>query len=1135
MSLEINQKSLPFELYDCLYNHGDNELVSNDWIKQYSGNKYFRLVYVLISFLNGRNAEDRLKDFHLEKNISEVYHICKYELFSVNYSNDKCLSDMFTKLKQSFGNGLNTNSIGVNELMSIVNLSQMHEKYVVYLIFWVVIRFFDSISVNEHDLVFNQVISNYLNLAYNIDHIIWDLVVSDYIMSLREKGIIEINSTCIELNDETESLFFIHINPYSICPTLCCMLLLLTSKISSGMNYVNTDNLVQSVINNIIISIKNTLRKVSPDMAEVSFTITVCRTISNISFKISDELLKQLRLLKNSQKTKVSNSNSMNISFVDRFILYSFVSIEQLWLELSNEQFFSSIINHIPSLELATSMLSLMGPGKEFTEFIAVIIIIFSLNNQFSITGNVNNSAVEILRKLVVVSDEPIGIILKYFLFPNDTKHSSSKLTTFSFFKLLSDNLCNPLFSTIIVKSIVNLIQINYFPLSETFIHGYFESFPRLVKFCTEKETTRVNSTKKPTLLNCINSSGCAFIDEMYWCNSNLIQLLLTGIDIEFDHILQFVYSMSLSIANIQNIINSKLLHKRNYFNKENVNVYLGEDDFKISNINRSNINKSINFIIKTKNIDMIVISIINYLADWIKINDKFISLDMLLQQSKPFNAEIVNSGYRQGYFSMLLVYLFSTAEKDKSHKKFTTMNFHIIPWRSIIRWIEYWEGVFPQSVLNPRTWKVIFLEMIAIMAPESLIVPTVPNSFSKIQSKYFSLETVNILQEKIKIWLKNRKISLESLEREELFLENIDSTLIWLEMFYFEPNITVYFTLENIFKHESIYNKECNFQNFFLEICSTETKLKEFISNPDIYIKKFSNYLSDENSIEILSSISYLLLYFHESIKFINPINNQFQRTSFDIFCIVWNKYANYYRLDNQLTTRQFLIYFSNCLSRDVNIVKQIVEQGLQYRNITSHMNIDIYLENTSSLLDIISQSAPQILTDNNIVSSVAYMLDYLLDSRSVIDLWGKYDITDNEVFRQDFQIENQLIQCVLLLSWISIIIIPKTPKHKLMSDQEEMTQFLPVTERSVVKLLCIAQDIVNYKPYSKVYHNLIVNFNTLLVHSKHFVISVSKSFPQLNKALKDTLTALKQLMSGNSLSGSSIHHTICTIDEKI
>lgn len=1137
MSLEANQKSLPFELYDCLYNHEDSELISNDWVKQCSGNKYSRLVFILISFLNGRSAEESLSDFHIEQNISEVYHICKYELFSVNHSNDKYLSDIFSKLKLSFGDGLNSNSIGVSELMSIINLSQVHEKYVVYLIFWVVIRFFDAVNANEHDITFDQVISNCLNLAYNIDHVIWDLVVSDYIMSLRERGVIEINSVLIELNDETESLFFIHINPYSICPTLCCLLLILTSKISSNMSSVKTDELVQSAINNIIISIKNTLREVSPDMAEVSFTITVCRMISNISFKISSELMKQLLSLKNSQKTKTSNSKSINMSFIDRFILYSFVSVEQLWLELSNdEQFFSSIINHIPSLELSISLLSLMGLGKGFTNFIAVLIIIFSLNNQFAITGHVNKNAVEIMRKLVVISDEPIGIILKYFMFSSDTKKSSSEITICSLFNLLSDNVHNASVSLSLVKSIVNLIQINYFSLSDVFLYSYLDSFPRLVKFFNEKENmTRINSAKRPSLLNCISSNGCIFIDEMYWCNSNLIQLLLTGIDIEFEHILRFVYSISLSITNIQYIVNNKQLYKCGYLNIECLNVSSGEDDFKISNINRSNINKSIKFILKTNNIDMIVITILNYLADWIKINNKLISLELLLKQSKLSNSETVNNGYTQGYFSMFLVYLFYITEKDKSSKKFTTIDFHIIPWRGTLRWIEYWEGVFLKSVLNPRTWKVIFLEIIAIMSPESFIIPSVPNSSSKIQSKYFSWDIVNILEKKIKNWLNDRKISFESLKKEELFLENIDSILIWLEMFYFEPNTTVYFTLENIFKNESTYVKECNFQELYFEICSTEIKLKEFISNPDIYIKKFSNYLPDENSIEILGNISSVLLYFHDSIKFKAPIISPSQNTNFDIFCIIWNKYANYYRLDNQLTTKQFMIYFSNFISRDVNIIKQIIEQGFQYKNITSCTNIDIYLENTSSLLDIICFSAPQVLTDNNIVSSIANILDNILCSKLVIDLWGKYDITNNEVFGQDFQIENQLIHCVLLLSWISTIILPRKPAYKSKNNPEDRTQFLPFAERSVVNILCIAQDIVNSHSDSKYYHNLIINFNILLVHSTHFIISVSETFSQLNKALKDILTALKQLMSGNSLLNSSIYHTICTIDEKI
>ncbi|OII71762.1 uncharacterized protein cubi_00569 [Cryptosporidium ubiquitum] len=1140
MSFDNRRRLLAFELSDYFYNYGDERFISSEWFQYSIENKYSRLVFVITSFLNGKNVEDDyLRDFHLEQNLNEIYEICKYDLFSFKNSDDKYLFDLFSKLKQ-FVNSLNSYPIGIYEFKSFIDFSSINKKYILYLIFWVAIKFFENAKVIENDLKFNQMVYSYLNLAYNIDHAIWDLIVSDYILSLRKKGIIEINSIPIELNDEIETLFFLLVGPYSICPALCSLLLLLKSEIvRSRFDSINYNAFVKSIINQIILLITNTLKEISPDMAELSFTITVCRMISNISYDLNNELIQQLFLLKHRQKTITANPKSINPLFLDRFILYSFISIEQLWLEITkDEQFFSSIINHIPTLEISTSTLSLMNPEKEFVKYTIILIILFSMNNQLSITGSVNRNTVEIMKKLVVISDEPIEIILKYFLFPNYTGTSKSESNIYIFFRLLSDNIYNISVSSNVVKSISNLIQINYFSLSDTFLYNYLESFPKLVKFCSiNEETNRPNNEEKVNLLNCINSRGCILIDEMYWCNSNLIQLLLNEIDIKLEHILPFIYSISLSITSIQSVINNRISEKYGYSSKIK-EVFSIQKNFKISKLNRSNINKSSNFLFKTKNIDIIIISILDYISDWIKKNDKCISFEWLLKHSKPFSQTNLDDENIQGYFSIFLIYFFSrTIEADKLDRKLITTNFHIVPWRSILRWVDSWEKLPFQSVLNPRTWKVIFSEIIAIMIPESLIIPSIPNSFTEIQPWYFSLNNVNLFKERINLWLKDRKSSLESLKNEVSLFDNAESTLKWLEMFYFEPNMAVYFTLEYIFIQESVYVKECHFQELYFELCSNEIKLKEFTSNPDIYIKKASNYLSEENSIEILCNISLIMLYFHEVIKHKNPIINHFQNADFEIFCIIWNKYANYSQIENQLTSKLLSMFFSNIFCRNTNIVQQIVEQGFQYKSLNNRVDFNVYLERTRSFIDRVCYNTPQILCEHTILPKIANKLDKLLNTRSLIDLWGKYNVTDTKMFSFDFQIENQIIQCVSLLSWLSNIIISPSKSTNYLSENSssEKTAFLPVAERSVVRVLCITQDIINSQLGSHIYCNLIINFSILLKHSAHFIISVANSFPQLNKALKDTLAALKQLMNDHSLSNSSINHTINTIDEII
>ncbi|KAJ1607335.1 hypothetical protein OJ253_2382 [Cryptosporidium canis] len=1132
MSPVNKQKYLAFELYYCLYNDG-GEFISNEWFIGSVGSKYSKLVFTIISFLNGRIDQESLKDFQLEKNISEIYDIYKSGAYSIYSSNDKLLSDLFFRLKSFFENNINSSSIDQSELVSIVNFPQPHEKYVACLIFWVAIRFFGIINTIKDGLVFDKTVSNCLNLAYNIDQAIWDPIVSDYILLVREKGAIEINSIFIELNEDIESLFFLYINPYNICPILCCLLLMLKSK-SSRMSFIKTKKFVQSIIYCIIQLIKNTLREISPDMAEVSFTISVCRMIANISDDINNELINQLFLLKNSQKTKRPTSENMNPSFIDRFILYSFVSMEQLWLEIyKDEHFLSSIISYIPTLELSISILSLVDPDKEFTKYISLLVIIFSLDNQISITGTVNASVIEIMRKLVATPNNQIETILKCLLFPNDPKDSSSELNMSLIFNFLSDSLCNVSVSYNLVKSIANLIQINYMSLTDTFLHNYLEPFPKLVKYLsTNTATEKVDVKKKINLLTCINSFGCLLIDEMYWLNSNLVQYLFTLIDIEFEHILPFLYSISLSVTNIQSIINNQPLHKCRYFNVEDLRAS-DQEIFK-SRINGSNISNSINFLLKTKNIDMIIISILDYLIDWIKRSGRFISIECLLKKSSSFNS-VTNHEYSNGYFAIFLIYIFSrTIETDKLDGGKITTNFHSIPWRSALKWIESWERVFPKSALNPRTWKIIFSEVIAIVIPESLIIPFVPNGSFKTQNQGFSLDVAHKYKENVMFWLKDRKIYLESCQGEISF-EDVQSTLRWLEMFYLEPIMTVYFTLECIFIQESAYVSEFNFQEFYFEICSSETKLKDFVSSPDVYIKNVYSYLPDEKSVEIICNISLVMLYFHEVIRHKNPIITHFQSADFEVFCIIWNKYVNYCQIENQLTKRQFLIFFSNIFCRNSNIIKQMVEQGFQYKHIINYIDIDIYLEKTRFFMDAICHGIPQILHEQNILPKIANKLDKLLNTRSLIEMWGKYDVTNNNGFGTDPHIENQLIQCVSLLSWLSnIITVPTRSMYNISEDSPiEKASFLPVAERSVVRVLCITQDIINSQLDGQAHCYLISNFNILLKHSTHFIISVANSFPQLSKALKDTLVALKQLMSDSPLSDSSIHHTINIIYE--
>ncbi|KAL3129449.1 hypothetical protein CHM_2g1920 [Cryptosporidium hominis] len=1138
MSFHIKQKSLSFELWEYFYNDGDERLISSDCFQQSTENKYSRLVFALVSLLNGKDIKQNyLKDFHLEKSTTELYEICKYDTFSTKSSDDKCIFNLFSKLKQHVGD-LNTCFVGINEFESLINFSEINEKYIVYLIFWVVVKFFESIKIVESDREFNQIVTCYLNLAYNIDHLIWDLIVSDYILSLRKKGIIDVNSITIELNDEVESLFFLLVSPYSICPTLCSLFLLLKSKvIRSRFKYINENSFIDSVINQIVKLIANTLKEISPDMAELSFTITVCRVISNISYDFNNELIQQLYILRDYQKCMIPGLKRINPIFVDRFILYSFISIEQFWIEISKDEgFFSSIINHIPPLELSTSVISLMNPYKEFSKYIVILIVLFSLNNQLSNTGNASKHTIEIMKKLVENPKEPVEILLKYFLFPDYTRDSSAKSNLYIFFRLLSNNICNSSVSLGIVKSICNLIQIHYFPLSETFIYNYLESFPKLVKLCNvDQETSRFDDEIKLNLLSLMNFEGCILIDEMYWLNSSLVYVLLNGINIEFEHILPFVNSISLSIMNIQSTINNQIFANCGYsINK--VKTSQNKSNFKVNELHCQKIIKSSNFLFKTKNIDIIIILILDHISDWIKRNDKCISFEWLLKQSTLFINLNINNEYMQGYFSIFFIYLFSRIiEADKLDRKLITINFHIIPWKGILRWIDSWEGVFLQSVLNPRTWRMIFSEIIAIIIPESLIIPSIPNSFSEIQFQYFSLSNVNPFKEKINLWLKDRKSLLESLKSKVTTLGSVKSTLKWLEMFYFEPNMAVYFTLEYIFIRESVYVKEQHFQELYFEICSNEAKLREFITNPDTYIKNISNYLSEESSIEIICNISLIMLYFHEVIKHKNPIINHFQSVDFDIFCIIWNKYVNYSKTESQLTSRQISIFFSNIFCRNTNIAQQIVEQGFQYKSLNNCIDFNVYLERTRSFIDRICYITPQILCEHTILPKIANKLDKLLNTRSLIELWGKYNVTDSKVFCLDFKIENQIIQCVSLLSWLSNIIISpsKSAHYSSESSSNEKSAFLPVAERSVVRVLCITQDIINSQLDSRIYHNLIINFNILLKHSVHFIISVANSFPQLNKALKDTLSALKQFMSGHSLSNSSIHHTINTIDE--
>ncbi|KAF7457903.1 hypothetical protein HWI79_1469 [Cryptosporidium felis] len=1124
-----------FEFFNYLYGCGCDSFVSEYWFRCSTEFEYARLVLSLTAFLLGKRIEDSdrneisLYDLKLARNVGDKY--CNLTCDSA----DQRFSSLFYKLEQFLRNNDSKNKTNIEDFKSFLNFQTLLKKDIDYLIYWVVMKFFKTDFDHENITSLNITIDSYLNLAYNIDHAIWDFIVSDYIFYMREKGTVRINSFNCDFNNEVESLFFLMINPYNICPTLCCILLLLKSKIKNTLISTHSGFNVKYIIKMIIGFMANTIKKMSPDMAELSFTITVCRMVTCISKEISCELIHQL-LSRHSFGKKSPSSDNINSPFIERLILNSFSSIEQLKLEITrDEQLLVSIINHIPTLELAISLISLNHYNNKSADIFLLLTILFSLNNDLAITNNINKNAVEIFRMLVKKYKHPVCFTINNLLFTSkNDKIEGHESRLDNFFDLLSNNIANISISLNLIKSMVLLIQLNNpIALSDAFLYKYLDSFPKLTLVCNNKAIN--TNLQELSLFDFTSSYGCTIIDNLYWCNPNLIQFLLSNINIKFQHIFSFICSLSLSITNIQLNIDNNLSHS--------ISPMYGIDSQKINLKNEQNVidctiyqlntGKPLNYLLKTKNLDNIIILILDFLSDWIKKNENQRSIEsIIIELYEELSSIIVCEKNKKfvNFFSIFLIYLLSRIfESDKTDRKLITFQLHTIPWRTSLRWIESWERIFTQSALNSRTWQIIFSEIIAIMAPESLIIPYIPIGSSYDEEQCLILNKTKTWREKLVLWLNRRKFLNDPSINGNMKYSNIESTRNWLEKFYLEPNMTVYFTLEAIFLQESTHINYSHFQEIFFEICSDELKLKEFVEYPEHHLKKISNYLLRNDSIEILCNISIIMLYFHEVIKHKNPIINHFQNLDYEILSIIWNKYANYYHSENMLTNKQLNIFLSNIIGRNSMVVQQIIEHGFQYKSIEEGFEFCSYLEKVQPLIYTIYQYTPQNNSEHVFLPKIANKLDKILDTNLLLELWGKYDVNNRGVLVHDFQIENQIIHCISLLSWLSNIIEPtKVTYIKSENHSSEKTIFLPVAERLIVRVLCVTQEIINSNFEERHYTNLIKNFNLFLKYSATFIASVANSFPQLNKSLKDTISVLKQLISNSLLSDSGINNTL-------
>ncbi|KAH8740990.1 hypothetical protein FG386_002536 [Cryptosporidium ryanae] len=1130
----------PSELFNYLYLYDESSFLDQSWFQRSVEFKYSRYVFILTAFLlKGDKIIRKLSTSYSPLYNKEINFITRFidEHFLQKNDYFPLIDDTLTKLK-TLGS---TDIAEMEKLISFIDLNFESEGDVFNLISQLAFRFyFDDFVIQTENMELNitNYIANYLFLAYSIDYLTWELITFEYIALIKRKKLIETDIIDIEFNEELESLFFLLISPYNICPCTLTILLLYKDKIDS-FNELKKDShfrIIKSIIEKLMSFVSNTLTKMSPDLAELSFAIVYIRVLASSSFQFQAELGHKLLQLKSLVISRIENPLLVP-PYLDRFILNSFSSFEELWMEISrNELFFQSILITIPSFELSMSIISLKTNNLNLKKKTLIFILIFSLSNCLSSNGVVNKNALNILRSICKSSQGFLEDIVNYMLF-SFSNCSYLMNPSLNYFLRIMNIILNKIkdltISNGVIISMLNLVRLSTsLEISDSTIFKFLESFPNLVNNCNIDNCDKMANQTDFILMDLIHNNQCCLLSHLFWCTPNLIVVILKSIKVELDYIFPFVNSLSSAVSNIQNKLNEFQPINSSIRPQNNKSYSYNETIGDLCPLNQLNIKRYVNFLIETNNLDNIIIVILDFLSEWLRLNKVTIYIELM--ENRYFfiiQNTILRTEITDNYQFIFLLYLFSrTIDYEKLNLILIRIKLQNIPWRGFLRWIDSWRQKNYKSVLNGRIWKILFSEIMAILIPESFFVPLVP-IFHKKYENAKSLITSKCIRDKINKWFLKRKYLINSCE-ETLSIN--ESTLYWLELFYMEPNMTFYSSIELLFTVPTD-SSENGFLNLLSEFYKDENKFKDLLISPENYFNSNIRYFFGENSVEILCNIYLMMLNLYQIIKDQNLITKCFINMDYEVFCIVWNKIIYLTNFKNKLTIKQLSLFVETILGKN-DVARNLIENGIKYGYGESKNSLNKFLDKIQLLAKLICQNNVQIAKEQFVPPKIANNLDKLLNTKTLTELWGKYSVT-KRVGISGYEIEKQIIHCVLLLLLLSNIVVET---HNTISDpikgpSNVNVTSLPVVERTIVRVFSIAQEIIKLKNKGEIHENIIENFTLFLESSLDFVTSISKSFPQINTSLLETLDALKQLIIDKRLTSSKLITVLSSIEKSI
>ncbi|KAK6591026.1 hypothetical protein RS030_111738 [Cryptosporidium xiaoi] len=1121
----------PSELFNYFYKDDEPSFLDQSWFQNSIEFKYSRYVFILVTFLlKGDKTIEELSTSYSTLYNNEVNFIIRI-IEEYSSHNNNCFPFIDETLNRLKTLDL-SNITEIEELVTHIGLNFESEKGILNLMFGLAFKFYFDDSVTETEdlgLDLTNSIANYLFLAYSIDYLTWELITFEYIGMIKKKKVVQTDIIDIEFNQELESLFFLLINPYNICPCTLTILLLYKSKIDScsGLKHNSYFLITRNIIEKIMSFISHTLMKMSPDLAELSFAIIYIRVLSFSSVHLQTELGRKLLQEKFLAPSKLGDP-ALAPPHLDRFILNSFSSVEELWMEISkNESFFQSILATVPSFELSISIISLKTNNLELKKKNLLLILIFSLCNCLSLNGVINANALNILRCICEKSQGLLENVVNYLLFflGNCSYLLSSSSNNFlRIFSLLFNKFHDLTISTGMVNSIFNLVRISTtLKLSDSTMLKFLESFPKLISSCNLENYRKKIEYTDVTLMDLIYNNQCCFLSHLFWCNPSLIAIMLKSMTIKIDHIFPFVSSISIVVSNIQKKINK--FQSFNSFPKEKPTdiEQCSCDEISDSSglLNQLNMKKYIDFLTETNNLDNIIVVILDFLSEWLRSNNETISIE-LMQNKYFFNIQntSLQTEVTNNHQFIFLLYLFSrTMDYERFDQILNKIKLQNVPWRGFLRWINFWKQENYKNILNSRIWKVLFSEIMAILTPESFYVPLMPICNVKLSSEKSLINSGYIIRERINKWLFERKCLIDSCKCTDRIN---DSTLYWLELFYMEPNMTFYSSIESLFSI-GIDSDSGTFLDLLSEFYTNEDKIRDLFISPENYFNSNLKYFFGKNSVEILCNIYLMMLNLYQIIRDQNLVVNCLRNMDYEVFCIVWNKIIYLADFENKLTIKQFSMFVTTILGKNNDVAKYLIENGIQYNYGESNKSLNTFLEKIQLLTRLICQNNIQMTKEQFILPKIANNIDKLLNTKTITESWGKYNVT-KRVGIVGYEIENQIIHCVLLLLWLSNIVIE--PRN---------ITFLPLIERTIVRVFCITQEIIKLKNEVEIYENLTENFTIFLGSSLNFVTTISTSFPQINTSLLETIDALKQLIIDNNDNNLDLFRVLNSIKESI